>query len=67
MVKNEKVERLGGSTIDWDVIRKRQRIEDNKRTGLLTVTRVLLEGVESVRVAMKLPSAKFASDAGRTK
>jgi len=26
----------------------------------------LLEGVESDKVAMKLPSAKFASDAGRT-
>ena len=48
------------------MVRRKEDGERNTRTGLLTVTRVLLEGVESDKVAMKLPRAKLASVAGRS-
>lgn len=65
--ENEKVLRFGGSAIASKTVgRMKQDGERDERTDLLTETRVLLEGVVSDKVAMKLPSAKLASDAGTT-
>jgi hypothetical protein len=64
--ESENAARLGGSAMASRMVRRKRDGERNKRTGLLTVTRVVLEGVESDRVAMKFPSAKFASVAGRS-
>jgi hypothetical protein len=45
------------------------RLFEGGRTiaGFLMDVKVLLEGVESVKVVMKFPRAKFASDAGITR